>query len=110
MTSPSEIKEEQLYFDAAWEARERMRSSMQSVSSAAGGSNKTVAAVRRAGEEHASRLSSAEEPVAFGRFDRDGERFYIGYHLISSDDRDALVINWKTKAAEPFYKATCRLP
>jgi len=110
LTSPSEIKEEQLYFDAAWEARERMRSSMQSVSSAAGGSNKTVAAVRRAGEEHASRLSSAEEPVAFGRFDRDGERFYIGYHLISSDDRDALVINWKTKAAEPFYKATVQTP
>ena len=106
MTTTSEIKDEQAYFDAAWDARERMRTSLSNAGLAAGGPSKTMAAVQRAGEDRAAALGSPDSAVAFGRFDRDGERWYIGYHLISSDDREPLVINWKTRAAEPFYKAT----
>ena len=105
-TNQDEIAADQAHFDNAWEARERKRANLANAGAAAGGPSKTMAAVKRAGEQHAASLGNPDEAVAFGRFDRDGERYFIGYQLISSDDHDPLVINWKTRAAEPFYKAT----
>jgi len=105
-TNQDEIAADQAHFDNAWEARERKRANLANAGAAAGGPSKTMAAVKRAGEQHAASLGNPDEAVAFGRFDRDGERYFIGYQLISSDHHDPLVINWKTRAAEPFYKAT----
>lgn len=105
-----ELQREQTYFDLAWEARERSRNTLMGVGAAAGGPNKTAAAVQRAGQARAEQLGAPDEPVAFGRVDRGDEHLYIGLHSITNDDRDVLVVNWQAPAAESFYKSTVQDP
>lgn len=110
MSLTDELASEQAHFDVAWEARERKRQVLQQTASAAAGPTKTMSAVRRAGEEQAAALGGPDEAVAFGKFDRGGESFYVGKHLISSDDHDPLVVSWQAPAAEAYYKATIQDP
>lgn len=106
MAKAAEIKDEQNYFDKAWDARERKRQNLKGAHLAAGGNNKGMAAVGRAANKELEKLGGTDDAVAFGRFDLDGEPMYIGNHVISTDDRDLLVINWQAPAAERFYQAT----
>lgn len=109
-TDQEELQREQTYFDLAWEAREQSRNTLMGVGAAAGGPNKTAAAVQRAGQARAEQLGAPDEPVAFGRLDRDDEHLYIGLHAITNDERDVLVVNWQAPAAESFYKSTVQDP
>jgi len=102
----AELAQEQKYFDRAWEERERKRANLKIAHQAAGGPNKGIAAVKRAADRELEKIGGPDDPVAFGRFDQNGSCTYIGNHLISTDERDILVINWQAKAAEPFYRAT----
>lgn len=106
----TEIADDQKQFDRAWDERERKRANLKMAPGAAGGPNKGVGQIRKAAEKELDRLGGPDDAVAFGRFDQDGECMFIGNHMISTDDRDLLVINWQAKGAEPFYRATIHDP
>ncbi|MBB5867578.1 DNA helicase IV [Allocatelliglobosispora scoriae] len=105
-----ELAREQAYFDLAHKQREQSRAALDEATRAAahGGA---AAGIRRDASALQSQLGSPGDQVAFGRFDHeDGERWYVGSHLILDDEKNVLVINWKLPAAAPFYKASHRDP
>lgn len=52
-------------------------------------------------------LDSEHEGLVFGRLDRtDGEVRYVGRIGVRDSDYEPLVIDWRARAAEPFYRAT----
>ncbi|NNG18551.1 AAA family ATPase [Naumannella sp. ID2617S] len=56
-------------------------------------------------------LDAEHEGLVFGRLDRtDGEIRYIGRIGVRDDDYEPLVIDWRARAAEPFYRATPNTP
>lgn len=94
---------EQDYFDQAKEALD-----LSIVSSKAPSSGST-AFERRALEAAAQRRQrlGADEAVAFGRIDlEDAETRYIGKVAIRNADRDILVYQWQSPAAELYNLAT----
>ncbi len=105
-TTAEEIRQEQRYFDAAWEHRERKRAEIRLAPSAAANSGAAVR-LRQDADARLEQIGGPEEPVAIGRMDfDDGERFYLGYHAISDEHRNLVVINWKMPAAAPYHKAS----
>jgi DNA helicase IV len=57
----------------------------------------------------AAELEAAERNLCFGRLDfDDGARFYVGRLGLRGDDHDRLLVDWRARAAEPFYRATAR--
>ena len=60
-------------------------------------------------QDRTAELEAAERTLCFGRLDfDDGDRFYIGRLGLRSDDHDRLLVDWRARAAEPFYRATPR--
>lgn len=56
-------------------------------------------------------LDAEHEGLVFGRLDHtDGEIRYIGRIGVRDDDYEPLVIDWRARAAEPFYRATASDP
>lgn len=54
-------------------------------------------------------LDAAERNLCFGRLDFDeGDRLYVGRLGLRGDDHDQLLVDWRARAAEPFYRATSR--
>ena len=52
-------------------------------------------------------LDAEHEGLVFGRLDHnDGEVRYIGRIGVRDEDYEPLVIDWRAKASEPFYRAT----
>jgi DNA helicase IV len=52
-------------------------------------------------------LDAEHEGLVFGRLDRtDGEIRYVGRIGVRDADYEPLVIDWRARAAEPFYRAT----
>jgi DNA helicase IV len=59
--------------------------------------------------DRAAELDAAERNLCFGRLDfDDSDRLYIGRIGLRSDDHDRLLVDWRARAAEPFYRATAR--
>jgi DNA helicase IV len=57
--------------------------------------------------DRGAELDAAERNLCFGRLDfEDGMRFYIGRIGLRSEDYDQLLVDWRARAAEPFYRAT----
>jgi DNA helicase IV len=107
MSMQGELAIEQKHFDTAWDARERRRASLHDAPQQAAGPRAAAAEIRRGAERALAELGHPDEPVAFGRFDLDdGEAVYVGKHLITNDERDTLVINWKVPYAEPYFAAS----
>jgi len=60
-------------------------------------------------QDRSAELDAAERNLCFGRLDfDDDDRFYIGRLGLRSDDHDQLLVDWRARAAEPFYRATPR--
>ena len=60
-------------------------------------------------QDRTAELEAAERNLCFGRLDfDDDDRFYIGRLGLRSDDHDQLLVDWRARAAEPFYRATPR--
>jgi DNA helicase IV len=56
-------------------------------------------------------LDAEHEGLVFGRLDfQDRETRYVGRLGVRSDDYEPLVIDWRARAAEPFYRATASQP
>jgi DNA helicase IV len=60
-------------------------------------------------QDRFAELDAAERSLCFGRLDfDDGDRLYVGRLGLRSEDRDLLLVDWRARAAEPFYRATPR--
>jgi len=60
-------------------------------------------------QDRTAELDAAERNLCFGRLDFDGgDRFYIGRLGLRNDGHDLLLVDWRARAAEPFYRATPR--
>jgi DNA helicase IV len=60
-------------------------------------------------QDRSVELNAAERNLCFGRLDfDDGDLFYLGRLALRSDDHDLLLVDWRARAAEPFYRATPR--
>jgi hypothetical protein len=60
-------------------------------------------------QDRTAELDAAERNLCFGRLDFDeGDRLYIGRIGLRSEDHERLLIDWRARAAEPFYRATPR--
>jgi DNA helicase IV len=60
-------------------------------------------------QDRAAELDAAERNLCFGRLDfDDGDQFYIGRLGLRGADHDVLLVDWRARAAEPFYRATPR--
>jgi DNA helicase IV len=102
-----DIREEQTFFDVAWDHRERSRQRLLEAPAQSAGPRAGAASMRRQVEAILEELPGPEEAVAFGRFDTaDGTATYVGKRMIHDDDHELLVINWKLAAAAPFYEST----
>lgn len=56
-------------------------------------------------------LDAEHEGLVFGRLDHnDGEVRYIGRIGVRDEEYEPLVIDWRAKASEPFYRATPQHP
>lgn len=56
-------------------------------------------------------LDAEHEGLVFGRLDStEGETSYIGRIGVRDEDYEPLVIDWRARAAEPFYRATATSP
>ncbi|RZS87469.1 DNA helicase IV [Motilibacter rhizosphaerae] len=63
---------------------------------------------------HTDRLAqlwAVENGLCFGRLDRaEGDRLYVGRLGLSDDQQDQLQVDWRTPAAQAFYRATAAHP
>jgi DNA helicase IV len=60
-------------------------------------------------QDRSAELDAAERNLCFGRLDfDDGDKFYVGRLGLRSDAHDRLLVDWRARAAEPFYRATPR--
>ena len=58
-------------------------------------------------ERRLAALREADAGLVFGRIDRQqGERLYVGRVAISDEENEPLVVDWRARAAAPFYRAT----
>ncbi len=56
-------------------------------------------------------LDAEHEGLVFGRLDStEGEKSYIGRIGVRDEEYEPLVIDWRARAAEPFYRATAAEP
>ncbi len=109
------IREEQRHVDRAYarldqlreRAEERRRDALAApVVTHADLLNRDATAYQAAGRVQALSIGDGEALV-FGRLDRDdGERHHIGRVSVLSEDYDPLVVDWRSDAAAPFYRAT----
>ena len=109
MPPADELPHEQAYFDQAAEYRETMRSTLDHAAEAAANPGGAVR-IRKLADAHMLRLRGPGDAVAFGRFDTDGERWYVGYHAIHDGENNHVVVNWAAPIAAPYYEATPRNP
>jgi DNA helicase IV len=114
-----ELAAEQAVIDRAYDRIEAMREQARRVAEGmldqgAGGTHsaRLERDVRiHVTERRLAELRVGDAPLCFGRTDHDdGERLYIGRMAVSDDTNDALIVDWRAPAAEPFYRATGRHP
>ena len=109
MADISELALEQKHFDEAWTARQAMRENLGNARQAA--ANKGAAArIGKAAAAFMGKLGGPNDPVAHGRFDHEGETFYVGMHGIFDANRDVMVLDWRTKHGELYEQATVADP
>lgn len=116
-----DLAAEQAYIDRAYQCLEDAR--------AAASKLKGMVEVGRGGTEQArferevifdtvlnrlSQLQLGDQALLFGRIDREpdegGDTFYIGRLAVSDDRQEPVVVDWRAPVAEPFYRATGRVP
>jgi len=57
--------------------------------------------------ERINHLNFGHDSLCFGRtIPVDGDSYYVGRRAVAGPDHEAVVIDWRAPAAEPFYRAT----
>ena len=110
MTHP-DLPAEQRYLDTAYECLDRMREALLRAAGA-GATEVAQQAIEDWATERLRTYEDAERGLCFGRIDSEesADPLYIGRRWIHDDARRALVVNWQTPAARPFYTATPAAP
>jgi DNA helicase IV len=115
----AELEQEQAYVSLLYRRldtlRERTQAELERALGYDGGGNVQARVDRDAFvARHSSRLAqlaAAEHGLCFGRLDRaDGSHLYIGRLGLLDEDREALLVDWRAPAAQPFYRATWAAP
>lgn len=101
-----ELRREQTCFDIARNERERLRARLMSDSTIGAADQWAAQAIARARRKNGESMGSPDDSVAFGRIDIVAtlETFYVGNRIIEADG--VTVLNWRARAAEPYYRAT----
>lgn len=115
-----ELEAEQQYLDFAHgcldESRDMARQLSSSLEVGAGGTNQARFEREAFTENIVDRLQQldiGDASLIFGRIDHDGEyddTLYIGRVGVWDRSQDPVVVDWRARAAEPFYRATGRDP
>jgi DNA helicase IV len=102
-----DLATEQAYLDRAYESLDRMRETLIRTAEA-GATEISAEAIERWATGRLRGFEDAERGLCFGRIDSEeaAEPIYVGRRWVHDDDRRALVVNWQTPAARPFYTAT----
>lgn len=115
MSEHPELFAEQRYLDHAYERlaemREAAKSAMEDVLDLGRGgtfqSRTERDVVVRNSLARLDQLDIGEQPLCFGRTDAtSGETYYIGRMGVSGRSQEPLIIDWRARVAEPFYRAT----
>ena len=102
-----ELQQEQAYVDNAYEALDRMRSTLERTGDAM--ATEFAAIAMEAWVKRRIRtFQDAARGLCFGRLTLDAglRPLYIGRRWVHDDQHEMLVINWQAPAARPFYTAT----
>jgi DNA helicase IV len=121
MATHPDLAAEQAYIDRAYGCLERSRVEATRL--------RSMVEVGRGGTEQArweremiegniavrlAQLELGDASLVFGRIDRaqaeGGDTFYVGRLAVSDEQRDPVVVDWRAPVAEPFYRATGRVP
>src|SRR5437588_4224594 len=114
-----DLDAEQAHVDRAYERLDEMRARANEVIHAAfvmprGGTPQARNdrdVIVRTNLPRLEQLEIGDEPLVFGRIDReDDEAYHLGRLAISDRDQDPLVVDWRAPVSEPFYRATGRHP
>ncbi|WP_288814997.1 AAA family ATPase [uncultured Varibaculum sp.] len=119
MNDPAELAREQAAVDGIYQilddARRRYRQRQRQIQAhGATGSpqNRSERDVMAAHlGDQAARLERVEENLVFGRLTPlQGESYYIGRVGLQDDNHAQVLMDWRARAATPFYQATARHP
>jgi DNA helicase IV len=102
-----ELQQEQDYVDNAYEALDRMRSTLERTGDSM--ATEFAAVAMEAWVKRRIRtFQDADRGLCFGRLTLDvGPRpLYVGRRWVHDDQHEMLVVNWQAPAARPFYTAT----
>ncbi len=102
-----DLPAEQAYLDQAYACLDRMRETLIRTADASA-TEISAEAIERWATGRLRGFEDAERGLCFGRIDSEeaAEPLYVGRRWVHDDDRRALVVNWQTPAARPFYTAT----
>jgi DNA helicase IV len=106
-----DLPAEQAYLDEAYECLDRMRETLIRAAGA-GATEVAQQAIETWATGRLRTFEDAERGLCFGRIDSEesAEPIYVGRRWVHDDARRALVVNWQTPAARPFYTATPAAP
>ena len=106
-----DLRVEQAYIDEAYACLDRMREELIRTADAAA-TEISAEAIERWATGRLRGVEDAERGLCFGRIDSEeaADSIYVGRRWVHDDDRRALVVNWQTPAARPFYTATPSAP
>ena len=110
MTHP-DLPAEQRYVDTAYDCLDRMREALLRAAEA-GATDVAQQAIEDWATSRLRSYEDAERGLCFGRIDSEesADPLYVGRRWIHDDARRALIVNWQTPAARPFYTATPSAP
>jgi DNA helicase IV len=102
-----ELQDEQAYVDHAYEALDRMRSTLERTGDMMATEFAAVAMEAWA-KRRVRTFQDAERGLCFGRLTLDValRPLYVGRRWVHDDQHEMLVVNWQAPAARPFYTAT----
>ncbi len=102
-----ELQQEQDYIDNAYEALDRMRSTLERTGDSM--ATEFAAIAMEAWVKRRIRtFQDADRGLCFGRLTLDvaTRPLYVGRRWVHDDRHEMLVVNWQAPAARPFYTAT----
>src|SRR2546421_10491417 len=106
-----DLPAEQAYLEEAYECLDRMRETLIRAAGAAA-TEEAAQAIEDWANGRLRTFEDAERGLCFGRIDSEeaADPIYVGRRWVHDDARHALVVNWQTPAARPFYTATPAAP
>lgn len=111
MDTDPEVRSEQAYIDRAYSCLEEMRRHAARLLDESQGESFDDEALRWHLRERVSALQDSQLALTFGRIDpAEGRAHYIGRRHVRDEKGNPVVVDWRARAAAPFYRATIHDP